>query len=60
MKRLDGREPGQKKREVRERVPYGRMGRVNSVNGTAVFLAMENASHVAVQCYNVHRGLWLV
>lgn len=60
MKRLDGKDLGQRKCEVNERVPYGRMGRADDVTGMAVLLAMENACYIAVQCYNVERGHWMI
>jgi galactitol 2-dehydrogenase len=51
--------PGQKKREVGEAVPYGRMGRAADLTGMAVFLASAEADYVVAQCYNVDGGQWM-
>lgn len=41
--RLEGKAPGQKKREVGEAVPFGRMGTAEDLIGMAVFLAGPGA-----------------
>ena len=55
----EGKEPGQKKREVGEAVPYGRMGRAEDLTGMAVFLASDEADYIVAQCYNVDGGQWM-
>ncbi len=51
--------PGQKKREVGEAVPYGRMGRAEDLTGMAVFLASDEADYIVAQTYNVDGGQWM-
>ena len=48
--------PGQKKKEVGEAVPYGRMGVAEDLTGMAVFLASQDAEYVVAQTYNVDGG----
>lgn len=50
---------GQKKREVGEGVPFGRMGRAEDLTGMAVFLASDEAAYIVGQCYNVDGGQWM-
>ena len=50
---------GQKKREVGEAVPYGRMGQPEDLTAMAVFLASEGADYVVAQTYNVDGGNWM-
>ncbi|MCA0940974.1 L-iditol 2-dehydrogenase [Yangia mangrovi] len=50
---------GQKKREVGEAVPYGRMGRAEDLTGMAVFLASDEADYIVAQTYNVDGGQWM-
>ena len=50
---------GQKKREVGEAVPYGRMGTPNDLTGMAVFLASSDADYIVAQTYNVDGGQWM-
>jgi len=57
--RYEGKAPGQKKREVGEAVPYGRMGRAEDLTGMAVFLASDEADYIVAQCYNVDGGQWM-
>jgi len=57
--KYEGKEPGQKKREVGEAVPYGRMGRASDLTGMAVFLATEEADYIVAQTYNVDGGNWM-
>ncbi len=57
--KYEGKTPGQKKKEVGEAVPYGRMGRAEDLTGMAVFLASEDANYVVAQCYNVDGGQWM-
>jgi D-sorbitol dehydrogenase (acceptor) len=51
--------PGQKKREVGEAVPYGRMGTAADLTGMAVFLASDEAEYIVAQTYNVDGGQWM-
>ena len=55
----EGKAPGQKKREVGEAVPFGRMGVAEDLTGMAVFLASSEADYVVAQCYNVDGGQWM-
>src|SRR5210317_2342315 len=50
---------GQKKKEVGEGVPYGRMGLPSDLVGMAMFLASEDANYVVAQTYNVDGGQWM-
>ena len=57
--KYEGKAPGQKKKEVGEAVPYGRMGRPEDLTGMAVFLASDAADYIVSQCYNVDGGQWM-
>ncbi len=57
--RYEGKAPGQKKREVGEAVPIGRMGTAEDLTGMAVFLASDDAAYVVAQTYNVDGGNWM-
>ncbi len=57
--KYEGKAPGQKKKEVGEGVPYGRMGRAEDLTGMAVFLASDEAAYIVAQCYNVDGGQWM-
>ncbi|GAA6208377.1 hypothetical protein NBRC116601_16700 [Cognatishimia sp. WU-CL00825] len=50
---------GQKKREVGNAVPYGRMARAEDLTGMAVFLASREADYIVAQTYNVDGGQWM-
>ena len=50
---------GQKKREVGEAVPLGRMGDPVDIAGPAVFLASDEAAYVTAQTLNVDGGNWM-
>ena len=50
---------GQKKKEVGENVPFGRMGTAYDLTGMAIFLASEEANYIVAQCYNVDGGQWM-
>ena len=50
---------GQKKKEVGEGVPYGRMGLPSDLVGMAMFLASEDSNYVVAQTYNVDGGQWM-
>ena len=55
----EGKAPGQKKREVGEAVPFGRMGVAEDLTGMAVFLASSDADYIVAQTYNVDGGNWM-
>ncbi len=57
--RYEGKAPGQKKKEVGDAVPYGRMGRAEDLTGMAVFLASDDADYIVAQTYNVDGGQWM-
>jgi len=57
--KYENKAPGQKKKEVGEAVPYGRMGRAEDLTGMAVFLASDEADYIVSQCYNVDGGQWM-
>ncbi|SMX26505.1 Sorbitol dehydrogenase [Pelagimonas phthalicica] len=50
---------GQKKKEVGEAVPFGRMGTADDLTGMAVFLASQDANYIVAQTYNVDGGNWM-
>ena len=55
----EGLKPGEKKRQVGEGVPYGRMGTADDLTGMAVFLASPDSDYVVAQTYNVDGGQWM-
>lgn len=55
----ENKAPGQKKKEVGDAVPFGRMGTAEDLCGMAVFLASDEARYVVGQTYNVDGGQWL-
>ncbi len=55
----EGKAPGQKKREVGEAVPFGRMGTAEDLTGIAIFLATEEAKYIVAQCFGVDGGNWV-
>ncbi|MFV1592985.1 L-iditol 2-dehydrogenase [Phaeobacter sp. JH20_36] len=57
--RYEGKAPGQKKAEVAQSVPYGRMGTATDLTGMAVFLASDEANYIVAQTYNVDGGQWM-
>lgn len=50
---------GEKKRQVGEAVPYGRMGVPEDMVGAAVFLASDDADYIVAQTLNVDGGNWM-
>lgn len=50
---------GEKKRQVGEAVPAGRMGRPDDYRGVAVFLASKDSDYVVAQTFNVDGGNWM-
>ncbi|WP_348540209.1 L-iditol 2-dehydrogenase [Shimia sp. R9_2] len=57
--KYEGKPLGQKKKEVGDAVPFGRMGTAEDLCGMAVFLASEEANYVVAQTYNVDGGNWM-
>jgi len=57
--RYENKAPGQKKKEVGEAVPFGRMGVAEDLTGMAVFLASRDSEYVVAQTYNVDGGQWM-
>lgn len=57
--KYENKAPGQKKREVGEAVPFGRMGRAEDLTGMAIFLATPEADYITAQTYNVDGGNWM-
>jgi NAD(P)-dependent dehydrogenase (short-subunit alcohol dehydrogenase family) len=55
----EGKELGQKKKEVAAGVPFGRFGKPDDLVGMAVFLASDDAEYVVAQTYNVDGGQWM-
>ena len=50
---------GEKKRQVGEAVPCGRMGVPDDMTGAAVFLASSDADYIVAQTLNVDGGNWM-
>ncbi|MGP6088584.1 L-iditol 2-dehydrogenase [Antarctobacter jejuensis] len=57
--KLEGKAPGQKKREVEASVPAGRYAKPDDLSGMAVFLASSEADYIVSQTYNVDGGQWM-
>lgn len=57
--KYEGKAPGQKKKEVGEAVPFGRMGTAEDLIGMAIFLASAESDYVVAQCFNVDGGQWM-
>jgi NAD(P)-dependent dehydrogenase (short-subunit alcohol dehydrogenase family) len=57
--RLENLPIGEKKRQVSEVIPIGRMGKPEEVAGCAVFLASEDSDYVVAQTYGVDGGNWM-
>ncbi|MBL4930142.1 L-iditol 2-dehydrogenase [Tabrizicola sp. KVB23] len=57
--KYEGKAPGQKKREVGNAVPFGRMGTAADLTGMAVFLATPEAEYIVAQCFGVDGGNWM-
>jgi len=55
----EGKPKGQKKREVGEAVPLGRMGDPADVADPCVFLASDEARYITAQTLNVDGGNWM-
>jgi galactitol 2-dehydrogenase len=57
--KYEGKAPGQKKREVGEAVPAGRMATAADLTGMAIFLATPEAKYIVAQCFGVDGGNWM-
>lgn len=57
--KYENKKAGQKKKEVGEAVPYGRMAVAEDLTGMAVFLASSEADYIVAQTYNVDGGQWM-
>jgi NAD(P)-dependent dehydrogenase (short-subunit alcohol dehydrogenase family) len=57
--KYEGKAPGQKKREVGQAVPFGRMGTAQDLTGMAIFLATHDAKYIVAQCFGVDGGNWM-
>lgn len=57
--KYENKAPGQKKKEVGDAVPFGRMGTPEDLTGMAVFLASDAANYIVAQTYNVDGGQWM-
>ena len=57
--KYEGKAPGQKKREVGDAVPFGRMGTAADLTGMAIFLATDEAKYIVAQCFGVDGGNWM-
>ncbi len=57
--RMEGLAPGEKKRQVGDAVPFGRMGTAQDLVGMAIFLASAESDYVVAQTYNVDGGNWM-
>ena len=55
----EGLAPGEKKRQVGQAVPFGRMGTADDLTGMAIFLATDEARYIVAQTYNVDGGNWM-
>ena len=57
--KYEGKARGQKKKEVGEAVPFGRMGNAEDLTGMAIFLATPEAKYIVAQCFGVDGGNWM-
>ena len=57
--KYEGKPLGQKKREVGQAVPFGRMGTAADLTGMAIFLATPEAKYIVAQCFGVDGGNWM-
>jgi acetoin reductase-like protein len=57
--KAEGLPLGEKKRQVGQAVPIGRMARPEEIAGLAVFLASEDADYIVAQTYNIDGGNWM-
>ena len=57
--KYEGLPLGEKKRQVGQAVPFGRMGAPEDMVGAAVFLASADADYIVAQTLNVDGGNWM-
>ena len=57
--KYEGKALGQKKKEVGEAVPFGRIAQAEDITGMAIFLASQDADYIVAQTYNVDGGNWM-
>ncbi len=57
--KYEGLAKGEKKRQVGEGVPFGRMGKPEDHVGCAIFLASPESDYVVAQTINVDGGQWM-
>ena len=57
--KYENKAKGQKKKEVGDAVPFGRMGTAEDLTGMAIFLATDEAKYIVAQCYGVDGGNWM-
>jgi len=57
--KAEGLQKGEKKQQVGNSVPFGRMGTGEDLAGMAVFLASSDAEYIVAQTYNVDGGNWM-
>jgi D-sorbitol dehydrogenase (acceptor) len=57
--KYEGLPLGEKKRQVGQAVPFGRMGAPEDMVGAAVFLASVDADYIVAQTLNVDGGNWM-
>ena len=57
--KYEGLSFGEKKRQVGEAVPYGRMGVPEDLTGAAVFLASSDSDYIVAQTLHVDGGNWM-
>lgn len=57
--KYENKPKGQKKKEVGEAVPFGRMGTASDLTGMAIFLATDEANYIVAQCFGVDGGNWM-
>jgi D-sorbitol dehydrogenase (acceptor) len=57
--KYENKEIGQKKTEISQMVPFGRMGKPEDLTGMAIFLATSEADYIVAQTYNVDGGQWM-
>ncbi|MCE8516567.1 L-iditol 2-dehydrogenase [Ruegeria pomeroyi] len=57
--RYENKPLGQKKKEVAEAVPIGRMADASDLTGMAVFLASSESDYVVAQTFGVDGGNWM-
>jgi D-sorbitol dehydrogenase (acceptor) len=57
--KYEGKPIGQKKKEVGDAVPFGRMGTASDLTGMAIFLATAEADYIVAQTFGVDGGNWM-